>query len=167
MKKIIAISVLTVMLFSLVSCGGFTKTYESDGFSIELPITFIDAGDIAHELLESTGTSYDGRYTAYTSVIEGITIIAATADPYEDGDLYDFAEMTAESFGTDPYDIFYINGNPAFECYQDMSVTQMQAIIVCHEVDGEIWVVTAFCDPAKYDDKKETMITYLESVEIG
>ena len=166
MKKIIAIAVLTVMLLSLVSCGGITKTYEREGFSIELPITFIDAGDIAQEFLESTGTAYDGRYTAYTSVIDGITIIAATADPYEEGDLYDFAEKTAESFGTDPYDIFYVDGNPAFECYQDMSVTQMKAIMVCHEVNGEIWIVTAFCQPDKFDAKRETMITYLESVEI-
>ena len=143
-----------------------TKTYESDGFSIELPPTFIDAGDIAHDLLESTGTSYDGRYTAYTSVIDGITIIAATTDPYEEGDIYDYAEKTAESLGTDPYDIFYINGAPAFEYYQDLSVTQMKAIAVVYDNNGEFWLVTAFCKPEKFDDKRETMISYLESVEV-
>lgn len=166
MKKIIAISLMVVMLLSLASCSAFNKTYEAEGFSIELSPTFIDGKDIADKVMEQS--SYSGRYAAYTSLIEGITIIAGT-DSLENynGNVYAYAEDMAVSFDVDPYDVFMLNGAPAFECYQDFYAFEMQAIAICYETDnGEVWFVTAMCKPEKFEEKREKMIEYLESVEV-
>lgn len=166
MKKFIAISMLVVMLFSLASCSAFNKTYEAEGFSIELSPTFVDGKDIAEQILE--GSSYSGRYAAYTSIIEGITVIAGTDDLENyNGNVYAYAEDMAVSFDVDPDDIFTLNGAPAFECCQDFYAFEMQAIAVCYEADnGEVWLVTAMCKPEKFEDKREKMIEYLESVVV-
>ena len=62
MKKFIAISMMVVMLLSLASCSAFNKTYEAEGFSIELSPTFIDGKDIADKVMAQS--SYSGRYAA-------------------------------------------------------------------------------------------------------
>ena len=164
MKKFLAIAIIAIMMISLVSCG--TKTYETDGFSIELSPTFIDGGSIAEEVLTSTGSKYEGNYAVYVSLIEGIGIIAATETSDEDLDAFDYTANMAEAFGMSSDEIFYINGAPAFECSDYFYGSPLMTIIACYEADGEFWMVASFCETAKYEEKKADMIAYLETIEV-
>ena len=93
---------LVVMLFSLASCSAFNKTYEAEGFSIELSPTFVDGADLAEKILE------DSSYAL-----------------------------------------------------------EVLAIAVCDEADNGVgWFVPAMCKPEKFEDKREKMIEYLESVVV-
>ena len=55
----------------------------------------------------------------------------------------------------------------SFEIYVDGRRKPIEAYDLARvEDNGEFWVVTAFCSPEKFADKRDTMITYLESVEV-
>lgn len=165
MKKFFAIAIVAIMMISLVSCG--TKTYETDGFSIELSPTFIDGGSIAEDVLESTGSKYDGNYAVYVSLIEGIGIIAATESSDEDVTAFEYTSNMAEVLGVSSNEIFYINDAPAFECDSYFgSSSSIMTIIACYEDDGEFWMVASFCSSDKYEEKKADMIGYLETIEV-
>ncbi len=164
MKKILAIAIVAIMMLSLVSCGA--KTYETEGFSIELSPTFIDGSSIAKDLLQSTGSAYEGSYAVYYSLIEGVGIIAATESSSEYYNAFDYIVDMADAFEVSSDEIFYINGAPAFECDGYFGVPQIMTIIVCYEVDGEFWMVASFCQTDKFEEKKADMIAYLETVEV-
>ena len=164
MKKFLAIAIIAIMMISLVSCG--TKTYETEGFSIELSPTFIDGGSIAEEVLTSTGSKYEGNYAVYVSLIEGIGIIAATETSDEDFTAFEYTSNMADFLDVSSSEIFYINGAPAFECGSYFGDAPITTIIVCYEADGEFWMVASFCETAKYEEKKADMIAYLETIEV-
>jgi hypothetical protein len=144
------------MLLSLVSCGGFNKTYEMEGLTIDLPITYVDASSIIPaELKEEVDA------TAYFSPVDGV-FISVAKDPAEEGADYDFSETELEE-GSELIDV---NGHTAMKMSADAEGFSIKGILMAIEEDGNVWIVSAYWLDDADGSKEEKVIEYLSTVEV-
>ena len=161
MKKVLAITLVIVMLFSLASCmksglEGAEKTYTCDNMSITLTDGFKE-------------TTYPGFTACYDSADVAVFCIKepfSMAEGVEDLTLDEYADLTLKANATQNPTLHEFDGIPMMKyTYHNEETGVTYAYISAMYKSGDaFWAIQFACAVDIYDENEATFIKWAKSV---
>lgn len=164
MKKILALTLVLVMLVSMASClksglEGAEKTYTHSGMSITLTENFKETS------FEGFDICFDSADVAVFCLKEAFTL----AEGIEDWSLDYYAELTLQANAAQNPTLDQVDGMPIMEyTYSDAEsgITYAYLSVMYKSADA-FWAIQFACDAEIYEANKSTFIQWAKSVSFS